>query len=1416
MFFSFSSCSAGIPLGKQEVNCSLPKCKCYFQQVMMSTLKEENNTKKEDIGMSISSGVSLMGEDSQELMKSVELKATLREMEAMKESIKELREMNKVLMDQLKKNNESNINSGPPSFRRTESFPNSTAGSTSTIKVSRLKGKSSKDFEVPIEKFDGTELYPGLGGNFREWGENFVMELVTVQENMGWEWTENMKIQALGRSLTGAPLSFFRQNLSKWKSENKGTLDNIMGEMDMLYSKRITVQRGMELMRKPKEQDRSWSEHLVYLWAINKSMGGGQESAVLQALVNSAKPSLSNILNTVYNKYRQDYQMHALEIVDRAEDAEAIQAIKKEKVNMVRERRCYNCGKLGHIARDCRRTVNNVEESEDMEYVFNIFEEEDDEETEEGSIKWVLDSGSSLHFVSDRRVLVDIERVNKTGIGFENSEVNIQTAGKILLESEGRAKVQVNNVNYHPSVTKNLLSIGRLEEKGCVLKWFGKQRFLVNESTGEKLFEVYRKRGIWTITTKLWKGSNRTNGQVFSTTEDDGPSMKGTLMQVHHMLGHLSVEKILKLAKDPRQGIELTDEKIRTCIACAQGKQTKNAQPQKDSGRSGPTDRIGGVINADCKGPMTPVDRYGNRYFSLFIDHLTNVMRVFLSKTKSHAADKFGHFMAWFERKFDCKLHVLRTDGGQEFRAVDLLCERVGIERQTAEPYNQASNGKAERAIRTVMDLGRSILFASGLPTDFWGDAVMYACYILNRVPSRANAGSKSPLEAATGKIQNIGDLVPFGAECTVLVSQKYGRGAPKQPWAERATKGVIIGRSEEVKGYRIWLPKKNEVINSNHVQNITCYSEEQNKILKKVLLRDEDESEEKTSEGEEINERENDRTTEGENITKTFEPRKPNEDDVEIVKKSQLASNKKRESQVQEKGVTTRSKTGITKRKEVVNLIQHKDPRNYREAKNSPEWAQWALSMKEELDALIKLGTFTLMVRKNDMNTIHCKWVYKTKTTADGNIERFKSRIVACGNEQIEGESFNLKFAPTLGISTVMLILNVAIYYDQPARNGDVPNAYPRADTEEEFDIYIELPQGFEVSEETMECIGAKNRNEMVLKLNKNLYGLKQAGRLWNKHMDKFLKDHGYLQCVTDKCVYYRIEDNEIVIVALYVDDVLVTGSSKSAIDGFFETAKEMDIKDLGEVSKFLGMRFKWVENGYEVDQEQTIEDLLSKQGMENANPTRLPIQGTYDEIEEGKLLPSDPNNEQPVSVKVYQSIVGSLLWIARCTRPDILFAVQVATRKNHAPSEGDLRIVKQILRYLRGTSSLKMHLNGFKNCGDQVIVSGYSDADWGDNKSTRRSISGGIVLMNGSPTSWICKKQPCISLSTQEAEYIAGTEVVKEILGTTQLLQELKIPVKWPTLLWMDNTQAIQQIEQETTSMKLKHVDMRYKLSI
>jgi transposase InsO family protein len=171
--------------------------------------------------------------------------------------------------------------------------------------------------------------------------------------------------------------------------------------------------------------------------------------------------------------------------------------------------------------------------------------------------------------------------------------------------------------------------------------------------------------------------------------------------------------------------------------------------------------------------------------------------------------------MAWFEREFNCNIHVLRTDSGKEFKAVDVLCERLGMRRQRSEPYNQASNGKAERMIRNILDFARAMLLASNLPIRFWGDAVLHANYVLIRIPTSANVPRISPYKAAYKKAPYLGDLVPFGAKCTVLVSHKYGRQKKNEPegshtWKPRTLEGRILGRNEEAKGYRVYVIKTN------------------------------------------------------------------------------------------------------------------------------------------------------------------------------------------------------------------------------------------------------------------------------------------------------------------------------------------------------------------------------------------------------------------------------------------------------------------------------------------------------------------------------------------------------------------------------------------------------------------------------
>ncbi len=200
------------------------------------------------------------------------------------------------------------------------------------------------------------------------------------------------------------------------------------------------------------------------------------------------------------------------------------------------------------------------------------------------------------------------------------------------------------------------------------------------------------------------------------SAEQDHPDVhEDSLHQFHVRLGHLSYAAIEELAPKPESGIKLVNHDKPQCISCAEGKQTRNNQSKKDSGNNAPIDRIGGVICSDLKVPITPTDRSGNRYMISFIDYNTNYCRVFLAKTKDQSAKKFEHFLAWFERRFDCRVQVFRTDGGLEYRNIDPFCQKTGVARQLTEPNSPAFNGKAERMYRTILNMARCMIFYCGL-----------------------------------------------------------------------------------------------------------------------------------------------------------------------------------------------------------------------------------------------------------------------------------------------------------------------------------------------------------------------------------------------------------------------------------------------------------------------------------------------------------------------------------------------------------------------------------------------------------------------------------------------------------------------------------------------------------------------------
>ncbi|KAG2790690.1 hypothetical protein PC129_g17557 [Phytophthora cactorum] len=207
-------------------------------------------------------------------------------------------------------------------------------------------------------------------------------------------------------------------------------------------------------------------------------------------------------------------------------------------------------------------------------------------------------------------------------------------------------------------------------------------------------------------------------------------------------------------------------------------------------------------------------------------------------------------------------------------------------------------------------------------------------------------------------------------------------------------------------------------------------------------------------------------------------------------------------------------------------------------------------MAIEEELRALEENGVWVVVVPPVDSHVLHTKWVFKTKTDADGAIERFMARLVACGNEQVFGIDFNLTFAAVMELSTVKVILVFARRWGVPARHGDIPNAYVKADKEQHFEIYLEIPQGVAIGEDVLRTLGVDSKGRLALRLRKSLYGLRQAGRLWSKLLHAKLEEAGFTRCVTDMCLYYKRKGEDITLVGAYVDDLLVTASRPSLVE--------------------------------------------------------------------------------------------------------------------------------------------------------------------------------------------------------------------------------------------------------------------------
>jgi hypothetical protein len=482
------------------------------------------------------------------------------------------------------------------------------------------------------------------------------------------------------------------------------------------------------------------------------------------------------------------------------------------------------------------------------------------------------------------------------------------------------------------------------------------------------------------------------------------------------------------------------------------------------------------------------------------------------------------------------------------------------------------------------------------------------------------------------------------------------------------------------------------------------------------------------------------------------------------------------------------------------------------KQALEGPERELWEKAMKEELDQIEKVQTWTVVAAPKDLtDVIDGRWALRRKRGADGNIIRYKARFVVRGFKQQYGIDYTDTFAPTVRPSTLRILLSIAAHKGSVIVQADAKNAYLHGILAPHEVIHMKLPEYYTLIRKLPAHLLDIPLDQLVCRIWRPLYGSKQGAHHFYQFLIDLMRSLGYTICSADEAVFYKFNpDGTYVIYAAATDDfTIIADSDKSADSSQDELSKRIELVKLGRIHWLLGnsverdLKKKIISLG----QEAYINQVVARFNLEDARPASTPLQPNID------LTPGlEHVSPQIVSASektTYREMIGSLMYLSVMTRPDITYAVTTLSQHLEAPSSTHLQAARRVIRYLKGTKSLRLVLGG-----DNLQLSGYSDADWGS-QLHRHSISGFSFFLGNGAISWSSKKQPIVTLSSTESEYVALTHSSKDIIWIQKLLSELRFIFSDdfnPTTLFCDNQGAIRLSKDSTFHARTKHIDIHF----
>ena len=1049
----------------------------------------------------------------------------------------------------------------------------------------------------------------------------------------------------------------------------------------------------------------------------------------------------------------------------------------------------------------------------------------DDNVTLASRASWIIDSGATSHICNDRRMFANLDMVKLSDIRIgDKSNVKAVGRGSIEVSISVRGKPRkciLENVVYAPTMAFNMLSVRVMNRTGK--RTVFEEHSCHVEKDGTVLVEGSVKDGLYCL--------NTIDPVTVEATES---AMVADINLWHQRMAHVHCDGIRNMVKHGVvEGVKLDYKpNVTRCEACVYGKSTRAPIPKQGATRSA---KVLDLVHTDVCGPFPVPSIGGSRYFVSFVDDHTRFAWIYPIRSKSDVFDRFKQWLTMVENMHERKLRVLQpdnklrkwmttdmdsqskglkvlqSDNGGEYLSTHMtqFLRNRGIQHRLTAPYNPHQNGVAERLNRTLVELVRTMLQHKNLPKKFWAEALSVSMHVRNRVTTRGLDAKTTPYEMMFVRKPNMSYLRVFGSRCWYNVSKPH-----VDKLDPRAREAIMIGYARGIRGYKLWDISNEKVVTSRDVRfdesgeyEVCGHSVDNPEDSEEPsVFDDENPVDIDSSDGKDVASppaglepdpvddtgQVQDGTSE-DNVDPDFVP----DTDSSGTTEPKPSSESQPDVVQQRRSTRTRRPPDRfgTWSSALVSAAPTGDPGSYDDAVNGPDGTAWIDSMKSEYDSLIENKCWELVPRPPNANVISSKWVYKTKEeqTTDGALGiRRKSRLVARGFSQVQGIDYSETYAPVVKLTSVRVILALVACMGLLLHQMDVKTAFLNGDLKEV--VFMEQPVGFEIG----------NPLKVVCRLLKSIYGLKQAPRQWYAKIDDFfIRTLGMERNPADDCVYVRRKGGHILIIALYVDDLLIACDDMDMLN---ETKRQLSgrfkMKDLGESRIILGMDIARDASTRTLSVSQTryAQKVIDRLGLGSARGQPTPMDPNVDLTEH-----SVPCTEE------YRSAIGSLMYLMVGTRPDLAYCIGTLAKHVQNPTVVHWEALKRVARYVIQTKQLGLMYGGSNAVMTPVV---YVDADWAGDHETRKSMSGFVGMMGGAAVAWCARQQEVVAMSSAESEYISMCSGAKETVWLRRLVDGFGVVsgMDGPTKMFVDNQAAIALAHNASVNRRNKHIDVRF----